>query len=58
MYFHMAAHICTVSDRGHIVAVSLLSVERNSLKEDNIFDISSHSPTVEPSIQAEPSGAH
>lgn len=38
-YIFMTAHICTIANRRHIVAVSLLSEGRNSLKYDNIFNI-------------------
>lgn len=58
MFFHMAAHICTVSDRRHIVAVSLLSVERNSSKEDTVTDISSYPLTDAAGSEVEPNSAH
>lgn len=39
-YISMTAHIGTFADRRHIVAVSPLSEGRNSLKYDNISNIS------------------
>lgn len=47
MYFHMAAHICAVTDRRHIVAAALLSAQRNPWKRgQTLLDVSTYSSTL------------